>query len=105
MYIAIQNTIFLPLEKYMLPCLNKKLFGIDCLGCGMQRSISFLIKGEFASAFYMYPAIYPLSLLLLFSTLNIFIKFKNDTIIKTSLIVISVLTIIVNYIIKMKIIV
>ncbi len=86
----------------MLPCLNKKLFGVDCLGCGMQRSIAFLIKGEFSAAFYMYPAIYPLLILLLFLGTNLFIKFKYDTIIKAGLMILSVLTIIISYVIKMK---
>ncbi|MGS0524465.1 DUF2752 domain-containing protein [Zobellia nedashkovskayae] len=31
----------------MLPCLNKKLFGIDCPGCGLQRSIVLFFKGRF----------------------------------------------------------
>lgn len=48
------------MEEYMIPCLSKKLFGIDCLGCGMQRSLVLLIKGEFYDAFLMYPAIYPM---------------------------------------------
>ena len=38
-------------KEYMLPCLNKKLFGFDCLGCGMQRSLLFISKGEFIEAF------------------------------------------------------
>lgn len=44
----------------MLPCLTKKFLGIDCLGCGIQRSLLLLFKGEFVQAFYMYPAIYPM---------------------------------------------
>ncbi|MDY8138974.1 DUF2752 domain-containing protein [Aquimarina sp. 2201CG5-10] len=88
----------------MLPCLNKKLFGVDCLGCGMQRSIVLLLKGDFIGAFHMYPAIYPLIFLLLFLGFNFFVKFKNDWLIKLSLIIISALTIIVSYLIKMKII-
>jgi len=86
----------------MLPCLNKKLFGIDCLGCGMQRSIALLIKGEFSAAFYMYPAIYPLLILLLFLGTNLFIKFKYDHVIKAGLMILSVVTIIISYMIKMK---
>jgi hypothetical protein len=84
MYIAVNNyKVFSLLETYMLPCLNKKIFGVDCLGCGMQRSISLLLKGDFVAAFYMYPAIYPLLLLLM---------------------VTAILTIIISYVIKMKII-
>ncbi len=94
----------LPLETYMLPCINKKIFGIDCLGCGMQRAIVLLFKGEFSKAFYTYPAIYPLIVLLIFLGFNFFIKFKQSQLIKVSLMIISVLTIIISYIIKMKII-
>ncbi|WP_164914085.1 DUF2752 domain-containing protein [Aquimarina sediminis] len=87
----------------MLPCLNKKIFGVDCLGCGMQRAISLLCQGEFVAAFYMYPAIYPLILVLIFLGLNFFIKFRYDRLIKISLISITILTIIISYIIKMRI--
>jgi len=86
----------------MLPCINKKIFGIDCLGCGMQRSISLLFKGEFVAAFYMYPAIYPLILLLLFLGFNFFIKFKYDWLFKAGLMAVSILTIVISYAIKMK---
>jgi len=48
----------LDLEKYMMPCLSKTLFGIECLGCGFQRALLLLFKGEFSMAFQMYPAIY-----------------------------------------------
>ena len=50
------------LEDFMLPCLNKQLFGIDCLGCGIQRATALLFKGEFIAAFKIYPAIYSLLL-------------------------------------------
>ncbi len=86
----------------MLPCLNKKIFGIDCLGCGMQRSISLILKGDFVAAFYMYPAIYPLFVLLLYLGSSFFIQFKHDKIIRISLITITSLTIITSYIFKMK---
>ena len=42
----------------MLPCLSKTLFGIECLGCGFQRSFLLLIQGDFEGAFKMYPAIF-----------------------------------------------
>ncbi len=87
----------------MLPCLNKKLFGVECVGCGLQRSILLVLKGEFTAAFYLYPAIYPLLVLSLFIGVNYFFKFKNDWYIKIILIIITVLTMIVSYIIKMKI--
>ena len=60
------------MEDFMLPCLNKKFFGVECLGCGLQRSISLLIQGEFTAAFVMYPAVYPLLSLLIFVGVNFF---------------------------------
>jgi hypothetical protein len=91
------------LEDYMLPCLNKKLFGIECLGCGIQRAIVLLFQGEFKAAFFMYPAIYTLFLLALFLIFNQFAKFKYDYPIKTALIILNVVIIIISYLIKMNI--
>jgi hypothetical protein len=49
----------------MIPCLSKTLFGVECLGCGFQRSLLLLSKGNFIGSFQMYPALFP-SLLFLF---------------------------------------
>ncbi|MBP6373881.1 MAG: DUF2752 domain-containing protein, partial [Flavobacterium sp.] len=45
-------------ERYLLPCLNKNIFGIDCLGCGLQRSFIQMIEGNFTSSFIQFPALY-----------------------------------------------
>lgn len=98
-----QILLFLTLsDKYMLPCLNKKLFGIECPGCGIQRSFAYLLKGDFAAAFNMYPAIYSLIILLLFLGTNLFFKFKYDSKIKIFLLILNVAIITISYIIKMK---
>jgi hypothetical protein len=89
-------------EDYMLPCLNKKLFGIDCLGCGIQRGFVHLIKGEFTAAFNVYPAIFTLVLFAFFLILNLKFKFKNSRKIIVIFAIINVLIIIVSYFIKMK---
>jgi hypothetical protein len=88
------------LEDYMLPCLNKKLFGIECFGCGMQRSLFLVFQGEFLAAFKMYPAIYTIFLLGLFLLYNHFIKFKYDYKIKMGLVFLNVIIIVVSYFIK-----
>ena len=88
------------LEEYMLPCLNKQLFGIECLGCGIQRAAAFLFKGEFIAAFKMYPAIYPLLFFLLFILFNLFLKIKYAERVKIILVTLSILFIVTNYVIK-----
>ena len=87
-------------EEYMLPCLNKKLFGIECMGCGMQRSISLIFQGEFVAAFHIYPAIYTLTLLIGFVLLNSFKNYKFATKIIIILALINVILIVGNFILK-----
>ncbi|MBA6155190.1 DUF2752 domain-containing protein [Tenacibaculum sp. S7007] len=86
----------------MLPCLNKKLFGVDCLGCGMQRALNLLIHREFIAAFKMYPAIYTLLLLALIIIINFFYKIKFAQKIISILAIINVLIIVISYVIKMN---
>jgi len=87
-------------EPYMLPCLNKKLFGYECMGCGMQRALHLLFQGEFIAAFKMYPAIYTLIPLFLIIGINFLYKFKYANKIINFLAIASVLIIIVSFIIK-----
>lgn len=89
------------LEDYMLECTNKKIFGVECIGCGIQRATALLFKGEFIAAFKMYPAIYPLFILLLLVILNFFVKFKYAFQIKVILLFITVAIMIGSYIVKM----
>lgn len=88
-------------EDYMIPCLNKKLFGFDCLGCGLQRSVSLLIQGELIEAFKMYPAIFTLIPLFILIGIDFFYKFKNSNKIINILAIASVSIIIISYIIKL----
>ncbi|WP_237275891.1 DUF2752 domain-containing protein [Tenacibaculum ovolyticum] len=90
------------MDDYMLPCLNKKFFGVDCLGCGIQRALSLLIHGEFIAAFKMYPAIYTLLFLALIIVLNFFYKIKYAQRIISILAVINVLIIVISYVMKMN---
>ena len=64
-----QINYVLDIEKYMLPCMNKSLFGVDCIGCGTQRSLLLLVNGEFTKAFYQFPAVY--TTLLLFGLIGL----------------------------------
>lgn len=89
------------IDDYMLPCLNKKLFGFDCMGCGMQRSVSLLFHGDFIGAFYMYPAVYLLIPLILLIGMNFFFKFKNSDKVITILSVVTIAVIIISYIYKL----
>ena len=90
------------MEEFMLPCLNKQIFGIDCLGCGAQRAFLLVLQGQFSAAFRMYPAIYSLLLLLFFLLFNLFFKFRNDWYVKAGLIILNGFIIVIAYMIKMR---
>jgi hypothetical protein len=93
-------TLVFKAEEYMLPCLNKTLFGTECMGCGLQRSFWLVINGEFTAALHMYPAIYPLILLFGAVALNIIKPSKLLGKLIVALAISSVLIIITSFIIK-----
>ncbi len=90
------------LEKYMLPCLNKKLFGIDCPGCGIQRSLAALIEGNFTEAFNLYPAVFTLLALFVFFLAHKKFQFKAGKEIIIILVSTNLTIVILSYIIKMN---
>jgi len=90
------------LEDYMLPCVNKKVFGVECPGCGVQRSFAHLVKGEFTEAFHMYPAIFTLVILFAFLIVNKRYKFRFRKKIILTLAIVNVLIIVISYVIKMN---
>lgn len=88
-------------EDALLPCLNKQFLGVDCPGCGLQRAALLLFEGEFKAAFLMYPAIYPLILLLLFLLADQFVKIKYANLISIVLMVTTVVFILTNFLYKL----
>lgn len=65
------------MEDYMIPCMNKSLFGVDCFGCGTQRALLLLLEGDFVGAFTMFPAIYTTLLFFGFVALHFIDKSRN----------------------------
>lgn len=97
-------TYLLRNDSWMLPCMSKQIFGMDCPGCGIQRSISHLVHGEFVEAFFMYPGIFPLIFLFSFLTFDLFKKIKYGEQIKLWATIFTMGTIITSYIIKVALI-
>lgn len=93
-------SFFLGIKDYMLPCLNKQLFGMDCPGCGLQRSVLLLFNGEFVAAFQMYPAIYTLIPLFTTVIINKLFTIKYGIQFIIGLGISSVAIIIINFVLK-----
>jgi hypothetical protein len=62
------------LESHQLPCFFKKITHFDCPGCGFQRSIIHLLKGNVEESFILYPPLIPL--ILLFTMLIAYLTIK-----------------------------
>ena len=56
------------LEQNMSECIYHKYFGVQCFGCGFQRSLVELLRGNFYESLILYPALIPilLSVILIF---------------------------------------
>ena len=88
------------LESSMGTCPYKHYFGIECPGCGMQRSAIELLKGNFIESLHLYPALIPTVLMFVVLILHIFIKLKHGAEILKYLFFLTVAIVIVSYIIK-----
>ena len=93
-------TLFMNMKADMLPCLNKQILGVECPGCGIQRAISYLLDGNFITAFETYPAIYTLILFFGVLLFNSFYKIKYANTLIIGLAITNVLLILINYILK-----
>lgn len=88
------------LKTHLLTCPVKHYLGIDCPGCGFQRSAVALLEGNFVSSFKLYPPTIPLIALFLFTLIHLKFDLKQGAFyIKILYIGISLL-IIIHYIYK-----
>lgn len=88
------------LEKHQGACMYKKFLGIECPGCGMQRSLIALLKGNLCESLQLFPALIPLLLMFVFLTLHLKFQFKHGARILIFWFVINTIIIIVSYIQK-----
>lgn len=89
-------------KDYMLPCLNKKIFGVDCPGCGMQRSLKMVSEGAFTDAFYMFPPVYTTLAFVFAVIIHFILKKKITSKIIIILAIINVVVILIAFIIKIN---
>jgi hypothetical protein len=85
----------------MLSCPYKSTFGIECPGCGMQRSLLMLLRGNFYESFKLYPATIPLLFMLFFLFLHVKYKFVYGADILKNIFIFNAVIIALNYIIKL----
>ena len=87
------------LEENMLSCQWKSM-GVECMGCGFQRSVIYLMKGQFSDAFATYPAIFTLILMMVFLGFHLKLNFSKGHKILLWLFVLNLAIILVSYVLK-----
>ena len=81
----------------MLPCLFKQITGVDCPGCGAQRSFDLLIHGQLIESFKLYPALVPLLFLIISFLFDFIFKQKNESNRTWYLAIFSLILIVISY--------
>ncbi len=84
----------------MLDCHWKSTLGIECPGCGFQRSVDLLIHGDFLGSIQLFPATIPLIATLIFAILHLQFKFRKGAKIIIVLFSLTALLILINFCVK-----
>jgi len=88
------------LETHLSPCLFKSTLGVDCPGCGMQRALISLLKGNFSESLQYHPALIPFLITLLLVIIQIKLQHpKGAKYIMVMFIITSAITVI-NFSVK-----
>lgn len=61
----------------MLTCHWKATFGVECMGCGFQRSILALLEGDFLTSITLFPATIPLLFTFFYTIAHLIFKYKK----------------------------
>lgn len=89
------------LEQHQGACFYKKFLGIECPGCGMQRSFIALLKGDLVLSFQLFPALIPLLSMFVFLFLHLIFKFKKGAQILLFWFIMNTVIIVISYVLKL----
>lgn len=65
------------LEQHLFSCFFKSQFNIECPGCGMQRSLIALLKGNVLESFHYHIALIPFMMTIILLIIQLIIKHKH----------------------------
>ncbi len=85
------------LQQHLIPCPLKSLTGIDCPGCGFQRSVIELIQGNLYRSLTTYPPTIAILLFLLLVLTDSYLKTRWGKALKKWLFLLAATTVVINY--------
>lgn len=88
------------LEAHMQPCIYKQGIGIECPGCGSQRALIALLKGNIWESIQLFPGLIPMLFLFVFLILHLVFNFKNGAAVLKYIFIGDIAIISIDYIIR-----
>jgi hypothetical protein len=88
------------LESHQSTCSFREMTGIECPGCGLQRSILALLRGDLAGSILQFPALLPLAAMFLFLGIHLVFKLKHGALILKIFYIGNISLIVLNYVCK-----
>jgi hypothetical protein len=76
----------------------KSLLGIECPGCGMQRSFIEMLKGDFIASLALYPALLPSMFMIVLLIIHLIFKLQRGAAMLKILFLMNALIIVLHYI-------
>lgn len=87
----------------MLECHWKSTFGVECIGCGFQRSFIALLEGDLLTSLSLYPATILILLTFMYTSLHLLFKYNKGARNIIILFSTTVLVMVVSYIYKLMV--
>ena len=89
------------MESHMGTCSFHEQTQLGCPGCGLQRAIIALFKGDLLESLVLFPALFPLLVMFSFLGLHLIFKFRYGALALKIMYMSNVAIILANFIIKL----
>jgi hypothetical protein len=89
------------LESHQATCSFREHTGLDCPGCGLQRSILALLRGDLAESILQFPALLPLMAMFLFLGIHLVFKLRHGALILKIFYIGNITIIVLNFVYKL----
>ncbi|WP_316812805.1 DUF2752 domain-containing protein [Pedobacter heparinus] len=87
-------------DIFLLPCPFKCLTGFDCPGCGFQRSLLALLRGDLQESFRLYPPAIPILITLVVALSARYLSQRDQPLLIKTLFLITGSIIMGSYLVK-----
>ena len=96
----LQNLI-LWLESHLGTCRFHEQTDLSCPGCGLQRAVIALLKGDLIESLILFPPLLPLMIMFSFLVVHLIFNLRHGALVLKIMYMANVATILLNFIIKL----